>query len=126
MQSDRNRLGRKIEQLVCDLERIGETDMGVISHGQACQYHRAVKQLRKFADKMLKKPPAEHYSATGFREGWCVMWSDNRGRFEIQRDDDSSIFRSDEDADAFVRQRAIDGSEPHREAIAVVDGSQCD
>ena len=74
---------------------------------------------------VVKVTQWQHYSVTGMREGWCVMWSDSRQRYEIQRDDEWSVFRCDEDAEAFVRQRAVDGSAPHRAAIAVVDGSLC-
>ncbi|WP_163066063.1 hypothetical protein, partial [Acinetobacter baumannii] len=42
--------------------------------------------------------------------------SDTRGE-EIQRDDEAALFPADEDAEAFVRRRAAEGSERHQQAI---------
>ncbi len=52
-------------------------------------------------------------------EGWCVMWSDSRGQFEIQRDDEQPTFARDDDALAHVAKAAAAGSDYHREALAL-------
>jgi hypothetical protein len=50
-------------------------------------------------------------------EGWALFNVETRP--EIQRDDEADVFASDEDAIAFVADRAKDGSDPHLRALAL-------
>lgn len=50
-------------------------------------------------------------------EAWCLIWSDNRRRWEIQRDDEARTFADDDQARDFVAGKAAAGSALHRTAV---------
>jgi hypothetical protein len=65
-------------------------------------------------------------------EGWCLMFCDDRGVIEIQRDDEANtfsrptlglrVFNYDEEAREYVAKRSAEGSPYHRQALAIVEG----
>lgn len=57
-----------------------------------------------------------------YEEGWCISQCEGsiyvpNGWYDLQRLDEDTTFRTDLEAKAFVHQRAIEGSEYHREAL---------
>jgi hypothetical protein len=59
-------------------------------------------------------------------EGWCISCCEGshyipNGWYDLQRWDEDTEFNTDQDAVAFVHQRAIDGSEYHREALSKME-----
>ncbi len=65
-------------------------------------------------------PDAYPDSHQALAEGWCIIWSDSRARYEIQRDDDQARFASDDEARAHVEACARVGSLYHSACLAFV------
>jgi hypothetical protein len=55
-----------------------------------------------------------------FEEGWVVVQPGWSYLPVIQVDDENPMFKSDEDAHAFVLDRASQGSKPHQELVAIL------
>ena len=53
------------------------------------------------------------------KEGWLLIDADSSGFFEIERDDEASVFESDGDAMNHVVCHALSGSEVHRQALLI-------
>lgn len=58
---------------------------------------------------------------TADAEGWGIFDVDGSGLLEIERDDEADVFACDEDAVAFVREKAEAGSGVHIAAIRAHD-----
>lgn len=50
--------------------------------------------------------------------GWCLIWSDNRDRWEIQRDDEMQTFSTDDEALTHVATLAAAGDATARSALS--------
>ena len=58
-----------------------------------------------------------------YKEGWDVFdtrGNDGRQPLEIQRIDDSPIFKNDDEAILYVWNKAMKGSERHQNAIELI------
>jgi hypothetical protein len=54
------------------------------------------------------------------KEGWILSLNTEKEKLEIQKDDDSSIFKNDAQALAYVKKKAKAGSAPHKKVLALV------
>lgn len=74
--------------------------------------------------ELLEDDDVECPQAT--REGWCIIDKNDTGELEIQKDDDTNVFHSDEDALAHVQRRATEGSLYHHHALFICKRSRDD
>lgn len=51
-------------------------------------------------------------------EGWALFEIGLTGKVQIQRDDESAYFGSDEDAVQYVTRKAAEGSQFHKDALS--------
>lgn len=86
----------------------------VVSKHSGSIYAIALLPTGRLFDKSF-----DHSTAT--REGWCLMLSGWKGKYCIQRDDESNTFPDDHSACQFVRELADKGSAYHVDALMLIE-----